>query len=660
MRRARPRRSEDGAVLIMALVFLTVSSLVVAALLSFADTNFRTTVNVRDQGKVLYAADSAVDAAINAYRSGAGCTGPYTGPAVNNLPGATVTCTAVTSSSGAPANAPALAVIARATKDSGEDGIVQVSNETLRVRGGLFSNNTVNTSAGSNIEVDGTLTARWGCNRPDQITATAGVSCDIKNASYPPGEDPPGFTPAMSSVPALAALPSCTSDPVVFQPGTYNNRAALTALFESCPARTFHFPPKSDGSVGVYYFDFDDPGTHEWTIANPSTVVIGGTLSGSSDPGTRCKDKAPGVQFVFGNDSRLAISSGAVELCAQHDPSEATQEVAVYGLTAGDPPPVAPVAVSHPPATPSTVVASTGFANPDRGRVIDAATADATVSSSDATADSITVGGFNLTAIPVGSAVNEVKVRLRHRDRIVSPSGASLDGNLTLSGSVTNTTGTSVTLADRGTCSPRCLTKSDSLHDDVVDVSSTFPSLTSLNGLRVALSAEASRLRSEATTFTELLDGVQLEVKYTPPAPAPVPRLRAQAGCIRVVPYDPASATSCAVLKTSGSGSSLSVRGTVYSPLAALDMQLTSVSYQVFGRGVIVRHLRSNVTSSASCSTAAVPCTPFQLPAAVAGPGEAVFVAKVDGRTRLRAHVQFPASNGSPIVRSWSVVNEPG
>ena len=41
----RLRRSDDsGATLILALIFITVSSLVVAAILSFVDTSMRTTV----------------------------------------------------------------------------------------------------------------------------------------------------------------------------------------------------------------------------------------------------------------------------------------------------------------------------------------------------------------------------------------------------------------------------------------------------------------------------------------------------------------------------------------------------------------------------------------------------------------------------------------
>lgn len=65
--RAR-RRDESGQTLLLALGFLTFFGVICAGLLNFAFTNFRSSVNLRDVRSVQFAADGAVDAAINRAR----------------------------------------------------------------------------------------------------------------------------------------------------------------------------------------------------------------------------------------------------------------------------------------------------------------------------------------------------------------------------------------------------------------------------------------------------------------------------------------------------------------------------------------------------------------------------------------------------------------
>lgn len=665
----RTRQDEDGAVLVMALVFLTVAALIVAALLSFSDTNFRTTIAVRDQRNVVYAADGAVDAAINAFRFNGTC--PLSHPTVNGV-AVGVTCTAATTSSATPSNAPPLAVITRATQTSGEDGIVIASGALTRVRGGAFSNNTINLSAGATLEVAGTLKARFGCNRPELITTTVGTpECTIGNVAYTQGNDP-GYAPLVSTAPALGVLPTCPpTGPVLFLPGTYNNAAALNNLFSTCSGRVFHFQPNIDGTAGAYYFDFEDAGSHEWRIAGPSTVVVGGRFPtgvdylnvASTAVGNRCDDGQPGVQFIFGNDSRLNVESGDVELCADHDPADLKQEIAVYGMTTlhQTAAPAAPVATDLAPVSPTGAV-STTFVPATAARVIDGTTADATVASTDANdSDTITLTGFDVTGIPAGATVNKVEVVFRHRDRLVSPSNAGLASELELKGTVTSPTGGSASLTDKvANCSPRCLTKSDVLHDDTVTVTSTFGTVAKLAGLSATYTADATKKGNTETSFTDHLDGVQLKVNYTPAAAAAVPRFRALTGCATQTPYG--AAGTCALVRTGGSQADLAVHGTVYGPDAALDIHLVGVSYQVLQRGVVVRHLRSNVTSSSSCATVTgvVPdsCYPFQLPFLTTATGDVLFTATHDGRVRLRALVQFGSGAAPPVIKAWSVVNE--
>ena len=75
----------------LALVFITVVSLVVMAVLAFADTSMRSTIALRSQVSETAAADGAAQAAINALRKGpyngnsAGCFGATSTMTLNNF-----------------------------------------------------------------------------------------------------------------------------------------------------------------------------------------------------------------------------------------------------------------------------------------------------------------------------------------------------------------------------------------------------------------------------------------------------------------------------------------------------------------------------------------------------------------------------------------------
>jgi hypothetical protein len=262
----------------------------------------------------------------------------------------------------------------------------------------------------------------------------------------------------------------------------------------------------------------------------------------------------------------------------------------------------------------------------------------------------ITLSGFNLSGLPAGSAINSVKLELKHQDHLVLPSSASV-GNLSLSGTVTGTAA-SATITDKNNCALACLTEADTNHADLADLSAAFTTPASLQNLSVVYSATAKKQGNSGTSFTESLDGARLLINYTPPPPATFLK---ESGCVTTAPYG--SAGSCALITTAGTQTSYSVHGTAYAPLAAFDIQLTNASYEVFGRGLVARSLKANVTSSSTCTGAS--CIPFQLPGPSGrGPTTVVFLVRVDGNKRLRAQVVF-ASGLPPAVQSWSVINEP-
>ena len=79
----RRGRGEEGSALVLALVFVTVIGLWISAVLSFADTSFRTTRAVARQRSLLYAADGAMDAVIRKVQAEGRCEDVYNAPETN-------------------------------------------------------------------------------------------------------------------------------------------------------------------------------------------------------------------------------------------------------------------------------------------------------------------------------------------------------------------------------------------------------------------------------------------------------------------------------------------------------------------------------------------------------------------------------------------------
>ncbi|HVF74900.1 MAG TPA: hypothetical protein VM938_07610 [Acidimicrobiales bacterium] len=674
---ARVQRDEEGSSLILALIFLSVMSIVVASTLGLADVDFRHTVAVRDDRKLVYAADAALDAAINSYWSTGTCATPERG-VVQEVNDVTPAVSCETSGGGTavtPLNQPALAVSAQAVAP--EVGINIVGGAVASVRGGVYSNTGINTTSGANLYAASPdrIVTRLGCTGGGTVGPAA---CETVTGPYVPGNDP-GYPTAVASAPPFASVPSCpATEPVTFAPGTYTDRLALEAFMATCARRTYHFPAAGGiGSPGVYYFDFTDDGA--WTIPQGYTVVGGTFPSGVTGatvgavetlPGGRCDQDAEGVQWLFGGGSRVVVK-GALELCAPHsDPTSSTPRVAVYGVRTTDSPPAAPTPQTL--AVNATTAAAGSPFTPSSGAYMpnDGSMAVATVP--DKQMSAISVAGFNVSSIPDTAVITSATITVRHVENESppptrgQPNLAKLDLQATaMSGALTSTVQTS-------SCgnAPNCTTtlnKSTDPRDDVLTLPASFRTKAGLAAMNVAYKAT-----STGGAFSASLDGVSLAVTYTPVVAA-VPRFRAESGCITKAPYDPptgdpslpiAATSPCALITTAGSNASLAVKGTIYAPAAALDIQLVGTSYQVFGRGLVVRSLRSNITSSVGACNAVPPpdedrCYPFQLPRGVVSAAERVlFTVKVAGVTRLRSLVRFNGA-AAPTVQSWNVVNEP-
>lgn len=366
------RRDDRGASLVLMLVIITVVSVVVTALVSFAFTSSRTAVQAREQRAATYAADGAAQIAINALRrdefngaAGHCVTGassmllPDFYPGANGAAPSTayVSCTpgpANGSSGGATsANAsPGSAVLTLGTGAGGEDGITVTSNAgPIKVRGGVFSNSSINVTAGG---IDNTYNrgvpynlARGSCINQQLITPAAYTTCNY-SAADARGEDPGTLTPHGASydpppvAPADGTIGACTGGATyqALTPGRYTSAAALTAL-TGCSTAIVHFTP------GTYYFDFKDAGSHVWTVDR--TYVIGGTPTipltttptvaqmptACVSPADALATTTSGVRFVFGGDSRLVLThqgspGGQITICASK--SASGPPIAIYGL----------------------------------------------------------------------------------------------------------------------------------------------------------------------------------------------------------------------------------------------------------------------------------------------------------------------------------------
>lgn len=663
---------EEGAALLIVLAFLSLFGLAIAALLGFSETSFKTTLAVRSLSGAKYAADGAAEAAINTWRDqtsvgAAGGSCPSFTPPVVNDTATRVECTAFNPTAGSAGvqvtsvNKPKAALLTLG-RNSGEDGLSQGSNSNLRIKGQVYSNSTVrNTASSAQIIVDGPLIARGDCT--GNITSTPAKSCNDTTAN-PVGVDP-NYTPAATTVPPYRTVPTCSPNSVVtFQPGYYDDAAALSSMMSAtgpCAGSVFWFQPGS-GGVGVYYFDFHGA-TRTWTVKDSNARVIAGTPKGWSPtpaspaptvtvPGacsTPLDGVQPGVQFIFGNDSRMDVQSGQVEICAQ--PSSTAVPVAVYGLKSGtETTTTATLIQATTASSPAGQFASPANAISKDNLVAAAAVADSATASMDLT------GFAPPGTIPAGSVITDAKLRVAHRDERVGNGNAQAVESLTATLKVNRTgapaiPGVAVTVGNDDSTS--------AIHEETYGVPLTALALEAkqygLTGLSVSYATVAKNNKSAV----ESLDSIRLDLTYTPPA------LQAEdkvGSCVGAPPYVPG--TNCALITTDGAQSSFYIHGTFYAPKAALDISLTNVSQQVFTWGLIVRSLRLNITPSSLFSqpTIQVPDDTSSsarkiILTAYVCPGQSSCPAG-SGTARVRAKVTFnDGTTVPPKVESWSVLS---
>ena len=628
MIRLRWPEGEDGSALVLALVFLALFGLFIAALLTLAATSEKVTGALRTQGAQVYAADGAVQAAINYIRptstqgvdpaSGGTCSTPPVSVTVNGVT-PVVTCQGLSGSGVAAvntaANTPPYAILTLATSTANEDGLAQGSNNALVVGGNVVVDSNINVStAVASMQVSGTVKSSicFGSTNYGSGTVTSSV------AGYPictatPIQDP-GITDTTYSPPSInttARTPpgSCTGGTVTLQPGTYTSAAALSALTGTDCVVVF--------TKGVYYFNFADA-TPVWNISKGVTsgktgaVVIGGTGFGA----TGCDASQPGVAFLFDRASQVSITAGTMSLCAT--PSASNQQIAVYGLKGS--PQAATVQ-----ATSASSSGSPAFSNPSNGQALDGALATASVNKNSA---SEVLQSYSNPAIPAGAQIDSARLRIRHQE-----TGNTTNASLSLVATTGATTVANTSIPIRASTTD----------DSTADLSAALNSAAKISALAVTYTVT----NTKNPQTTENLDGIVLDVTYHT-----TPYTGENGTCITV----PLSLGGCSLIATNGSKSNLFVTGTVYAPLAHLDVSLPNQAQQLFGRGVIARSLSVNLPhSGAGGSSIFAPAITFS--SGVAN-RDVLFTAQMNGVTVLLAEVLYDdsVSPGKVVtVKSWSV-----
>lgn len=647
--------------MVLVLVLLMFTGLVVAAVMKLARTSLDSTLTTSEQARLALDVDGALEAAVNITRRsdydnniGQSCSpldlaGPNSGVTLQvvcrPIPG---TGEAGRVTVGAANRAPA-ALLSLGDGAGGEAGINQ-AGAGLLVSGPVTSNSTVISSPGALTVTDGQVTARGTCT--GAITSDPAPSCD----TGVPVADPAFAEPVKYAQPdtgvtyrPVPTCPATAGQTVEFEPGYYDDAAALTNLMSTCTGRTFWFKPDAGGGVGNYYFDFRNgespalPGDPIWRINDSGVRVVAGAPRGW-DPAaaTRQVPSIPGscvsptesatnggVRFVFGGRSRIELTAGQMEICGQYHADR--PPIALQGATTGlsadpsGPHPVWPTAFGTTGCPPG----STSFSNPSRATYVDTKRAQASVKKKKTAC--LDLSGYGQQVPAPGSTLVNATLVVSHRETGSVPQSiiAAITPNPARVGATS--------LPDVS------VTASTSYRRDLFDLTSQLSDEIQEFGLQ-GVDIRYSVTAPDSANVTAYLDSAQLSLTWIPPGVRPLGTplttyattgthtagvayqtgagssgatdYQATGGklspgnCTSVTPYPGGGA--CAVLSATSDGV-VFVPGTIYAPSAAVDVRSTGANRPVARWGVIARTLRLDLAAAAEYQGPLVMAAPTPL-----------------------------------------------
>ena len=638
---SRVRASGDqGSALAIALTFLMVFGLLIGVVLQFATTGQRTTLTVRDEATSTYAGGGAINGAINAIRAnltqGTQSTGSstcFTVPAdqLGNPTPVAVTC-APRSGSGASigggtTSQPAQAVLTRSANPA--EGVVLGAGARVPFQGDVAARALVSVPAGASLSSTDSVTAGGAC------VGTTSPACAVAAAPADPG----WAGPSTASTPLMGALPACATL-TSLSPGIYRSAAALQTVL-NCAGAVVWFQP------GTYFFDFTDAVTHELVIG-PGDVVVGGTASGwtpgaagaagippyptSGSPGASgCDTGQPGVDLVFGGDSRLTVQGGGnAQFCALVTGTSA-QHI-VLRSSAGSS--VASTGASGTTASSEIVVPGARlWANAAGGAAAGGTSANVKLPNANDPPSKLLVGPVSATLVPADATGITVTTTVRESLNGTGNSRLAVrpgNGGATLA---------SVLLRDCLPVSPCGGSVTGPWSLDTATATGLTPA--QVNGM----SFEVIITNPNHAPIEAWIDGVTVTVTFSVP-------IQAAGGTVTGAPaYTPGSATTTPLLLASGATTVLALHGTVYAPAAVVDIGLTGVPYTVVDRGLVVRHLQLSMTPAAAGGPALI-----SIPSLGQQPRRVLLTTSTGARADVTFANAAGTRNGSiPTVLEWSV-----
>jgi Tfp pilus assembly protein PilX len=637
--------SEEGAVLVFALLVVIIVMTISTSLLTVSSTNFRATTAYGDQAGNSGAAEAAVQTTANTIRrtlfnnsAGQHCfpdaAGSLTGGSdsfpLNDLVvegsrhySATVTCSHAPGSSSPvlinASNRPGMAILTLGDLTaSGEPGLsIKALNAiAFKVHGAIYSNSDIQLVQGSVVDDQGVY-AKRPCNAATIAGITPPPICSFSGAT-PSGADP-GYAAAVTTVPgyvgaatygaAATPLPfdqtfpnACKNTIVTFQPGYYDDAVELSKMMSSsgCAGSTFWFKP------GPYYFDFHNGedqalsgSSHVWT-ADTGSVVAGTPATADRKPVVNptipnscvnpiSKDNSTvdqGVQFAFGGDSQFVVNASKAEICGTY--STGSPPIAVYGVSSGD-----ETLTTQGPLRMNTTSDSGNFANLNGIRTAgdgSVSTWTNNQSGNGTRTGASTATGYTVATTPPipGTTLSQALLTVVHGDS---------------AGTTQDSVKVTVKLPDNSSFDLTVPTYGDNaLHTDVVDFSANATFLKYIHSAGLNNPISLTYAASVKHAGTETVDGMTLAMKYRLPAfrSEALSTINGTTNCLTVAYTGTGGSACAAIVSTQAPGNQFYIQGTAYLPKAALDISLNQATSQVFKFGVIARSLQVKVTGSST------------------------------------------------------------
>jgi Tfp pilus assembly protein PilX len=329
------RTREEGSALIVALAFLMLFALLVPALLGLANTSILATERLAERRATVYAADAAMEAAIQNVRYNLDAGRDPSIPGVQPCPDLTTSVNGVAvtvkcegqDGSGVvgSGDAPAPAVQSVGTYATGtcrtivngkkvegknERGIVVRKDNAKYIVVGGMSANTKLCQEGQKS----TVTVQQGVIRGNPCVIAYATSALVPPCAAGGSVTDPGYVPyakvkpaAVSSVPTTCPTASTWNKVVQIPPGTYTGTplSNLKKVFPAaaCKGAVFWFKP------GSYYFE----GGAVWKVnpadlsaSQPSNIVAGAAKGWSTGSGAACSGFPTGW-FVCNSKPRPTV-----------------------------------------------------------------------------------------------------------------------------------------------------------------------------------------------------------------------------------------------------------------------------------------------------------------------------------------------------------------